>query len=93
MFSSAEQYLKTIAAGEASCVVIDVDLGGSITGLDLGKAILSSRRPTPIVFITGTPDAATRERAFAMGCVACIAKPVSSESLIYAIGRSGASSS
>jgi FixJ family two-component response regulator len=93
MFTSPEQYLRTVEEGKASCVVIDICLGGSMSGLDLGRAILSSRRAIPIVFITGSPDTGIREQALAMGCVAFLEKPVPSELLIDAILKAGASSS
>ena len=90
MFTSPGQYLRTLEEGKASCVVIAVDLRGAIAGLELGRAILSSRRPIPIIFIAGTPSEATREEAFLMGCAAYVEEPVSSESLIAAIRLSGA---
>jgi FixJ family two-component response regulator len=92
MFMSAGQYLKTLDEGKASCVVIDVDLAGRISGLELGTAIFLSRRPIPIIFISGTLDATARAQASSMGCVAWIEKPVSSELLISAIRRAGAPS-
>jgi FixJ family two-component response regulator len=93
MFTSAAQYLRTIEDSNASCVVIAVGMRGYISGLELGKAILSSRRPLPIIYIAGAREAALREQAFLIGCVAYIEEPVSSESLIAAIRLSGASSS
>lgn len=60
MFMSAGQYLKTLDEGKASCVVID--LAGRISGLELGTAIFLSRRPIPIIFISGTLDATARHR-------------------------------
>ena len=90
MFASARQYLKTIEEGKASCVVISIDMRGCISGLQLGKAILTSRRPVPIIYVARTPDPALREQAFLAGCVAYVEEPVSSESLIAAIALSGA---
>jgi len=90
MFASPTQYLRTIEEGNASCVVIAIGLRGCISGLELGKAILSSRRPIPVVFIDQAPDEALREQAFLMGCVAYLEEPVSTESLIAAVALSGA---
>jgi FixJ family two-component response regulator len=85
LFNSAEQYLN-LNEGNAVCVVIDIHLGG-MSGLDLGRVISSSPRPTPMVFMTGSPDLTLREQAAAMGCVAFLEKPVSSERLLAAIRR------
>ena len=93
MFKSAEQYLKTVEEGKASCVVIGVDLHGSIPGLDLGRAILACRRAIPVIFIARSADAALKEQALSMGCIAYLEEPVSSESLIAAIKSSGTPSS
>ena len=92
MFTSASQYLRTIEEGKASCVVVAIGLRGGISGLDLGRAILTSRRPIPIIYIAKTPNEELREDAFRVGCVAYIEEPVSSESLIAAIRLSGAKS-
>jgi FixJ family two-component response regulator len=88
MFASAEQYRRTAEESKGFCVVIDIGLRGVVSGLDLGKAVLSSRRSIPVIFIAAAADAATREQALAMGCVAYLEHPVSSEMLISAIRRS-----
>jgi FixJ family two-component response regulator len=93
MFTSAEQYLRTVEEGKASCVVIALGLRGSISGLELGRAILASRRAIPVVFIAGSADASMKAQALLMGCIAYLEEPVSSELLISAIRSSGASSS
>lgn len=86
MFDSAEQYLS-LNEGNAICVVIDINLGG-MSGLDLGRVISSSPRAIPMIFMTGSPDPTLRKRAAAIGCVAFLEKPISSESLLAAIRRS-----
>ena len=93
MFTSADLFLRTLDESKASCVVINLGLRGEISGLDVGRAILSSRRPIPIVFIDRSADASMRTQALLMGCVACLEEPVSSEHLIAAVRSSGASSS
>src|SRR5215204_5072051 len=92
MFTSAEQYLRTAEDGKTSCVVIYLGLHGS-RGLALGKALLSSGRATPIVFIAEAPEPSLKEEAMLLGCVAYLEEPVSSELLISAIRSSGATSS
>jgi FixJ family two-component response regulator len=86
MFASAEQYLSTLNKGKAECAVIDIGLGAT-SGLDLGSAIASSRRAIPLIFMTGSPDPTLREQAAAIGCVAFLDKPVSTELLLASIRR------
>jgi FixJ family two-component response regulator len=93
MFTSAELYLRTVEEGKASCVVIALGLSGSISGLDLGRAILASRRPIPVVFIAAANDAPMKAEALLLGCTAYLEEPVSSELLISAVRSSGAASS
>jgi FixJ family two-component response regulator len=85
-FGSAERYLESPEADEVSCVVIDVNLGRGMSGLDLGRSILSSGRTTTIIFMTGSADQATRQEAMAMGCTAFLEKPYLGDRLITAIG-------
>ena len=73
MFTSAELYLRTVEEGKASCVVIALGLSGSISGLDLGRAILASRRPIPVVFIAGGERCADEGGGLALG-VYCISR-------------------
>ena len=89
MFTSAAQYLKTVEEGKASCVVIGLGLRGDISGLDLARAILASRRAIPVIFIAGPADAPMKAQALLMGCIAYLEEPVSSELLVAAIVRSG----
>jgi two-component system response regulator FixJ len=90
MFTSAQRYLATFEEGKASCVVIGAGLGGGISGLDLGRAILASRRAVPVIFVAGSAGASMKAEAMLMGCVAYLEEPVSSESLIAAVRGAGA---
>ena len=88
MFTSGEQYLSTVAEGKAACVVIDIALRGSVSGLELAKAISSSPRPIPFVFVSASADEALRDEALIMGCLAYLEEPISSDMLISAVRRS-----
>ena len=87
-FESAERYLESPDADEVSCVVIDVNLGRGMSGLDLARSISSSGRTTTIIFMTGSADEATRQRAMTIGCTAFMEKPYLGDRLIAAIGGS-----
>ena len=89
-FTSAELYLESADASEASCAVIDIDLRGAMSGLDLGRAISSSDSAIPIIFMSGSSHTEVRKQALDVGCVAFLGKPFPSELLITAILKSGA---
>jgi len=93
MFTSAERYLRTFQAGRSSCVVIGAGLRGSISGLELARAILASARAVPVVFVAAAADPTVKAQALLMGCIAYLEDPVSSEELIAVIRKSGACSS
>jgi hypothetical protein len=89
MFTSAQQYLRTVDEGKASCVVIAIGLRGGISGLELGGR--SCRRAVRSRSSSSRDSRRGDAReAFRIGCVAYIEEPVSSESLIAAIRLSGA---
>ena len=89
-YATAQQYWTSADANEACCVLIDMDLGEGITGLDLAKAIRSSKWPIPIIFITGSADWAIRARAEAFGCIAYLEKPCPAEQLLAAVRKAHA---
>src|SRR5881394_2952303 len=82
MFTSAELYLRTVEEGKACCVVVSLGLRGTISGFDVARAVRASGRALPVIFIAGSPDAAMKEEALLMGCLAYLEEPVSSELLI-----------
>ncbi|MGZ5049054.1 MAG: response regulator transcription factor [Usitatibacter sp.] len=86
-FSSAEQFLARSNASEISCAVIDIELNGGRSGLDLGQDISVSAYATPVVFMTASNDPALRRRAMEIGCVDFLEKPFLTSCLIAAIIR------
>jgi FixJ family two-component response regulator len=85
VFVSAEQYLAEVNAGEISCAVIDIHLGGGLSGLDLGEEISSSMPATAMVFMSGSHDRGACERAESIGCIEFLEKPFLVSRLIAAI--------
>jgi FixJ family two-component response regulator len=87
-FTSAEAFLESGAADEASCVVVDICLGG-MSGIELRRRLAASDCTLPVIFITGSDDEATRRDALAAGCVAYLHKPFEAHLLIGAIEQAG----
>lgn len=87
LFTSAEQYLEEANAAEISCVVIDIDLGRGLSGLDLADRISQSLHAPPIVFMTGSDDPSLRAQALGMGCIDVLQKPFLTSMLVSAIMR------
>jgi FixJ family two-component response regulator len=85
-FASAEAFLAGAAASEATCLVLDIHLGG-MSGIELRRRLAASGSGLPVVFITALDDEATRKEAMEAGCVAFLRKPFLSHLLIDAIEK------
>jgi FixJ family two-component response regulator len=84
-FASAEAFLA--GTGKASCLVLDIHLGG-MSGIELRRRLVASgSEPPPTIFITAMDDEATRKEATEAGCVAYLRKPFLANLLIGAIDK------
>jgi FixJ family two-component response regulator len=83
-FSSAEEFLKSLSKNETGCIIMDLRMPG-LTGFDLQKEIASQGIRMPVIVISASDDAQTRERARELGAVAFFRKPVDDQALLDAI--------
>jgi len=83
-FASAEDFLDTAATSEATCLVVDIQLGG-MSGVELGHQLSASGFTFPIIFMTGSRDELHRRQAMDCGCVAFLLKPFPADRLIEAV--------
>ncbi len=82
-YESATAYLDTIASSDASCLVVDVQLG-DISGVELARQLAADGVHHPIIF-TATDNDLVREQAEKVGVAACLTKPFPRQLLIEAI--------
>ena len=68
VFASAPEFLARPRCAGASCLVIDVDLPGGLSGLDVQRMV-ANRTDMPIIFITGHGDVPTSVRAMKSGAI------------------------
>jgi len=85
-FMSAEELLASDRITQIGCLVVDIHLGG-MSGFDLQKRLVETRRSIPIIFITALDDAPTRERARRAGAIDYLRKPFDEPALLGAIAR------
>jgi FixJ family two-component response regulator len=83
-FASAEAFLAWDRAGEAACLVLDINLRG-MSGIELRHQLTAQGSRLPVIFISAAVDHATLREAIQAGCVACLRKPFQSRLLIDAI--------
>jgi two-component system, LuxR family, response regulator FixJ len=80
-FRSGVALLTAIATGEVDCFVIDYKMA-PMNGLDLAGRLRDRDSDTPIILITGYPDANILEKAAAAGIHHVLLKPHLEESLV-----------
>ena len=88
-FASAEALIDSGSAQTATCLLLDIHLGG-ISGIELQRRLAASGSKCPVIFMTANDDEATRNQAMDAGCIAYLSKPFASQALLDAIGKAAA---
>jgi FixJ family two-component response regulator len=83
-FESADAFLNATATSEATCLVVDVQLG-DISGVELARQLTADGFKYPIIFMTALDDERVRSQAEAAGAIAYLNKPFRPKLLIDAI--------
>jgi FixJ family two-component response regulator len=86
LFSSGRAFLDAATASEATCLVVDIQLG-DISGLEMGRQLVVAGCNFPIIFMTACDDETIHGQAMKFGCVAYLRKPFSADLLIEAIAK------
>jgi len=84
VYASAEEFVRAAMTTEASCLVVDIQLG-DISGVELGQHLSATGFEFPIIFMTGSQEETHRRQAMDFGCVAYLHKPFPADRLIEAI--------
>jgi FixJ family two-component response regulator len=92
MYASAEEFVRAAITTDASCLVVDIQLG-DISGVELGRHLAETGFTFPIIFMTGSREEAHRRKAMDLGCVAYLSKPFPADRLIEAITKAIGSAS
>jgi len=83
-FESAERFLEDQDSDIPGCLILDIGMPG-MSGLDLQRALVGSRRARPIIFLTGQGDIQTSVQAMKMGAVDFLTKPIDDTQLLAAV--------
>ena len=70
---------------QANCVLIDINLGSGLSGIELCKCLKTSGRSINVIVMTGVHNQHNKEEAINAGCNAYLHKPFSPHTLIDAI--------
>ena len=85
-FASAEALIESGSAQTATCLLLDIHLGG-ISGIELQRRLAAAGSKCPVIFMTAIDNEAARNEAADAGCIAFLCKPFASRVLLDAIGK------
>jgi FixJ family two-component response regulator len=85
-YASAEDYVDIIDSQPFNCIVTDIHMSGA-SGFELIQRLSGEDSMTPVVLITGRPDARLAARAAAVGAVCLLTKPFETDDLIGCIEK------
>jgi DNA-binding LytR/AlgR family response regulator len=83
-FDSAEEAMKQLKALQPDLVILDIDLSGEMTGIELA-GVLKKEGNIPFIFLTALADSQTVEKAKLAEPYAYLVKPVAPETLYSTI--------
>jgi FixJ family two-component response regulator len=84
IFDSAEAFLASGSLRDVHCMLLDVCMPG-MSGLDLHQTLLRMNCGIPVIYVSAAHEASWRERAFAQGALAFLAKAFSDDDLLNVI--------
>jgi FixJ family two-component response regulator len=85
-FASAEALLESDGVQTATCLLLDIHLGG-ISGIELQRRLAASGLKRPVIFMTANDNEVTCNEAMAAGCIAYLRKPFARHVLLNAISK------
>jgi FixJ family two-component response regulator len=85
-FSSAEEFLRSPHARNASCLITDLRMPG-MSGVELQSHLIAQGRRMPIIFITAFPEEGSQTRALAAGAAGFLTKPFDGQTLINCLSE------
>jgi FixJ family two-component response regulator len=88
-YASADDFLKSLHAGQPGCLVLDLQMP-EVSGLDLQHRLQRSGISIPTIIITAHNESGVRDRCEAAGACAFMVKPLDAPALIAAIRSAAA---
>jgi FixJ family two-component response regulator len=83
-FASVEEFFNGERQGGQACIVVDIRMPG-LTGFDLQRELESRGIGMPVIVISASDDAQTREQARRLGAAAFFRKPIDDQALLDAV--------
>jgi len=85
-FGSAQEFLASLTLETRGCVIADLKMPG-LNGLDMQTALVRTKNPLPVIFLTGYGDIPASVRAMRNGAEDFLEKHAPKEHLLEAVNR------
>jgi FixJ family two-component response regulator len=86
VFASAEEFLSAHPAG-IDCILLDIRLGGGISGPELHRRLLDEGDRTPVIYLSASDDPSMEAAGRLLGCAAFVRKGDRPSSILSALAR------
>ena len=86
-WNSAEEFWDGFTTNQATCLLIDINLGSGLSGIELCKRLKALGQSLNVIVMTGVDIQQNEKEAMIAGANAYLHKPFSSHSLIDAIEK------
>jgi len=86
LYTSANDFLRSVKVKEAGCLVLDVRLPG-MNGLDFQQHLADAGSSIPIIFMTGHGDIPMSVRGMKNGAIDFLPKPFREQDMLDAVSR------
>ena len=84
-YPSAEAFLGDANRPRFDCILLDIELGVGISGIELHRRLSAVGSTTPVIYVTAHDDPTTRASAQAAGCNGFVSKVEPSDLLLGAV--------
>ncbi|TCU14654.1 response regulator receiver domain-containing protein [Rhizobium sullae] len=86
-YASAEAFLAQYESIDVACLVLDIDLDGGMSGMQLQRRLKEAGSNLPVIFMTALEERRLQAEAEWAGCIAYLRKPFAGSDLIAAINK------
>ena len=88
--ASAEEFLDGFTSSKANCMLVDINLGSGLSGIELCKRLKALGQSLNVIVMTGVDIQQNEKAAMLAGANAYLHKPFSPHTLIDAIEKRAA---
>ena len=79
--SEGQHALRLYREVNPELLIVDINLKGELTGLDIVERLKKEGSETPVIFLSGEKEAHMVEKAQELGCVDYLLKPITAKGL------------